>query len=634
MKLIKIHIENFGKLSEFDYEFKDGINTIIQENGYGKTTFAEFVKAMFYGMENRRNTKVLLDRKKYAPWQGGAYGGYLDFEIDNSPYRIERFFANKDVDDTFVLYDLTTNLKSNRYSSNIGEELFKINKEAFERSTFISGQNIETSMNDSINAKLGNILESENDINTSEKAINFLEESIKYYKKTGGRGKINETIIEKLELEQKLEKAKIDEKNLVERKNKIINIDLEIQNTMKEHETYKNMLESLLKEEAMKAKYEQYTIINNNVNEVKQNLSRIEKSYDENNELQDKIEYNRNKIDSLNAKSNQYNKKIDKIKKNTVIDILILLTSFILMIIGFYIKNVILKSSAIILFFIIIFVIGLNAICIIKNKKLRNNLNRELDNITKLNVTLISMLEKQLNEKNVEIDRLSKDFHAKLAIKEQYEKENNISEIMKYAVNINRINKQEVENKIFVINNKINKLNEDKHYIQSQIDILENSLDSIFELENDIQNLSTKIEEMKDKCIILEKTKKYLQIAKEQFSSHYMGPMKENFIKNVDFLNGDELKIDIDVNLKPQLYEKGTNKDMRFLSTGYKDLIYICMRISLIDCLFENENPFIILDDPFVNLDENKIQNAIKLISKISKKYQIIYFTCHESRKI
>ena len=44
MKLIKCHIENFGKLSGYDYEFKDGLNTIKEDNGYGKTTFASFIK--------------------------------------------------------------------------------------------------------------------------------------------------------------------------------------------------------------------------------------------------------------------------------------------------------------------------------------------------------------------------------------------------------------------------------------------------------------------------------------------------------------------------------------------------------------------------------------------------------------
>ena len=191
MKLLSCHIENFGKLSNFNYNFNSKLNVINEENGFGKTTFADFIKAMFYGLETKRNTKVLIDRKKYEPWQGGSFGGSIEFETNNRKYKVERFFGKKEAEDSIKIFDLSTNLETNDFTCNVGEEIFKLNKEAFERSTFISGQHIETSMNDSISAKLGNILENENDINTSDDAIKVLDEAIKNYKKTGDRGEIN-----------------------------------------------------------------------------------------------------------------------------------------------------------------------------------------------------------------------------------------------------------------------------------------------------------------------------------------------------------------------------------------------------------------------------------------------------------
>ena len=92
------------------------------------------------------------------------------------------------------------------------------------------------------------------------------------------------------------------------------------------------------------------------------------------------------------------------------------------------------------------------------------------------------------------------------------------------------------------------------------------------------------------------------------------------------------MEVSVDVNLNVKINEYGSNKEIDYFSTGYRDLIYICMRLSLIDSLFENEKPFIILDDPFVNLDEGKIANAIGLLNSLAKKYQIVYFVCHESR--
>ena len=135
MKLIKCHIENFGKLQNFDFNFSDGLNSIKHENGWGKSTFATFIKSMFYGLVS--TTKRDLDeneRKKYLPWQGGNYGGYIDFEVNDKQYRIERFFGKNNSEDTFKLIDLATGKRSGDFSNRIGEELFGLDQEAFERS--------------------------------------------------------------------------------------------------------------------------------------------------------------------------------------------------------------------------------------------------------------------------------------------------------------------------------------------------------------------------------------------------------------------------------------------------------------------------------------------------------------------
>lgn len=281
MKLLKCHIENFGKLSDYNYTFENGLNTIKEENGFGKTTFAAFIKAMFYGMEVKRNSKVLIDRKKYMPWQGGAFGGSIEFEINNKKYKIERFFGKKEAEDTFKLYDLSTNLECKDYTENIGEEIFKLNKEAYERSTFVSGQNIETSMNDSLNAKLGNILENENDVNTSEQAIEILDKAIKNYKKTGDRGEINQKILEKTTLEKKLEQSKINEKILQDRKDKYNSLKVQLEEKEQELENINVLLSKKAQEETKNAKFENYKILENNLNESKNKFNKLQEFFKE-----------------------------------------------------------------------------------------------------------------------------------------------------------------------------------------------------------------------------------------------------------------------------------------------------------------------------------------------------------------
>ena len=69
MNLIKAHIQNFGKLSNCDIDFAEGLNSFIHENGWGKTMLSVFIKAMFYGMEYTTSKDIEKNEKlKYLPW--------------------------------------------------------------------------------------------------------------------------------------------------------------------------------------------------------------------------------------------------------------------------------------------------------------------------------------------------------------------------------------------------------------------------------------------------------------------------------------------------------------------------------------------------------------------------------------
>ena len=44
------------------------------------------------------------------------------------------------------------------------------------------------------------------------------------------------------------------------------------------------------------------------------------------------------------------------------------------------------------------------------------------------------------------------------------------------------------------------------------------------------------------------------------------------------------------------------------------------------------EAPFLLLDDPFVNLDEEHLSAARALLDRLAKELQILYFVCHVGR--
>lgn len=193
MKLLRFHIENFGTLRDYRMELCDGLNVLHEENGWGKTTLAVFIKAMLYGMP--ASTKRSLDeneRKKYMPWQGGAYGGSLEFSCASGAFRIERFFGSKESEDSFALYDLRTNLASRAFDANVGLALFGIDADSFERSVYLSQRTLGKSDNGDIVARLSSSLDAVDDIGSYDGAMAALEKRRQFYFLRGGKGRVAE----------------------------------------------------------------------------------------------------------------------------------------------------------------------------------------------------------------------------------------------------------------------------------------------------------------------------------------------------------------------------------------------------------------------------------------------------------
>lgn len=199
MKLVHAHIENFGKLQDYDLDFTDGLNKVVYDNGWGKSTLVAFIRVMLYGFENeRKRSELENERKRFEPWQGGTYGGALVFEQDGKQYRIERVFEKGN--DSFELFDSETNLPTNDFSENVGEELFGIDRESFSRTVFVGQQDCATEVTSQINSKIGNISTDTADMAMYDRATSALHDEqnrISARRSTGELAKLRDTIAKK-----------------------------------------------------------------------------------------------------------------------------------------------------------------------------------------------------------------------------------------------------------------------------------------------------------------------------------------------------------------------------------------------------------------------------------------------------
>ncbi len=173
MRLIECHIDNFGIISDQDISFDKGSNVFLEDNAWGKSTLASFIKVMFYGFDNeRKRSEIENERKRYNPWQKGTYGGWVSFEASGKKYIIEKAFGSKNKDDICELRDAESNILIQDIDSNcIGEHFFNVDSESFKRTIFISQNDVKTESTGSISAKIGNITDNTNDLNNYETTV-------------------------------------------------------------------------------------------------------------------------------------------------------------------------------------------------------------------------------------------------------------------------------------------------------------------------------------------------------------------------------------------------------------------------------------------------------------------------------
>lgn len=192
MKLIECHISGFGAFRDYKLSFDDGLNVILQPNGWGKTTLTAYIKAMLYGFERKRVRDVNEnERLRYKPWNGGKYGGTLDFECDGHEYRVLREFGDTPAGDTLRVIDIESGETVRFDGEEVGDWVFGLDSNAFQKSVFV-GQNgfgfdgSTTGLRNRLNA----LVNEADDVAGLDKAQSALDARRKFYKKTGSRGYI------------------------------------------------------------------------------------------------------------------------------------------------------------------------------------------------------------------------------------------------------------------------------------------------------------------------------------------------------------------------------------------------------------------------------------------------------------
>jgi uncharacterized protein YhaN len=107
--------------------------------------------------------------------------------------------------------------------------------------------------------------------------------------------------------------------------------------------------------------------------------------------------------------------------------------------------------------------------------------------------------------------------------------------------------------------------------------------------------------------------------------------LEEQMVGDVERITGGRYRrVAVDdrtLDIRLHAPEKGDWVDVRSLSQGTLDLVYLAARLGLVRLVTGDRRPPLIFDDPFVTLDDDRARRALELLREIARDFQVIYLT-------
>ena len=140
---IKRMTATFGNLEQAVLSPGDNLTVIHAPNEAGKSTWAAFLKAMFYGIDTKERDKAgfLADKNRYQPWSGAPMSGEIRLEWDGREITLRRTSTRTGPMQQFeAVYTATGDPVPGLTGANVGQKILGVGKDVFTRSALV-GQN-------------------------------------------------------------------------------------------------------------------------------------------------------------------------------------------------------------------------------------------------------------------------------------------------------------------------------------------------------------------------------------------------------------------------------------------------------------------------------------------------------------
>ena len=117
----------------------------------------------------------------------------------------------------------------------------------------------------------------------------------------------------------------------------------------------------------------------------------------------------------------------------------------------------------------------------------------------------------------------------------------------------------------------------------------------------------------------------------ERRFSPELGRVASSYMSAVTGGRYADVLINRDFSAMTRVSDDAVSRRAEYLSAGTLDIMYLAVRLAVCElALPDGETCPLILDDALVNLDDERLEQAMKLLAEVSKERQVILFTCRK----
>lgn len=633
MKINKL-TASFGKLENETLSFHPGLNVIYAPNESGKSTWCAFIRAMLYGVDSSERSRAgyLPDKLRYAPWSGAPMEGSMELTSDRFDITITRTTKAKGAPmREFTATYTDSNVPVEGVTgANAGEMLTGVSRDVFCRSAFIAQGTVAVTGSPELERRISSI------VSTGEEQTSYTEadETLRAWQRKrrfNRRGYLPEL------------EAKMDDTQRL-----LCTMD----STVDEIDTLETQLDDIA---------ERCTALEASVTDSRKRQRResLEKLSGGRAELRAAGEAHDSALAELAQAKDAYRAgpfgaiSADEADERAADDLAELdalraksrpkgtpwaaVICFILAVAGAALYTHF-QSVALIVFAALFCVAAV--VLLMRYSKLRRAAADARDQrhriLDRYGARSASDIRRALENQRELCTALESAQEEERRTREAYEAARERQEQLEEAA-LGELDFSGGNSEAARLSRQLAAERQNAELVSAKIASLRGKLAAVGDplvLASDLKSMEEEYDALNDEYDALTLAVDTLHAADSELQSRFSPQLGKLAAQYMSFMTGgrySDVLIDRDFSARTKTQDDTVARDSEYLSAGTLDLMYLAVRLAVCELAMPSgEACPLIIDDALVNLDEERLKQAMALLRELSRRRQVILFTCRE----